>query len=210
MIKSEQVDKISQALIKFQSKVAAVPKTAKNPFFNSKYADLAKIWECIQPLLTECDLAVIQTGNPEGMTTTVLHSSGQYIGGTWKIISKNAADPQAYGSGITYMRRYSLCSLLGVTTEDDDGERATGRGGVHPEQPEANDGVHNLDNGYRVPFGKWAKRTMDEIPIDELRSYVVYLEDSAEKKNKPIIGPVKDFVDRAYAHIQAFENEDVK
>lgn len=34
-------------------------------------------------------------------------------------------DPQALGSSLTYMRRYSLFVLLGITTEDDDGLQAS-------------------------------------------------------------------------------------
>lgn len=36
-------------------------------------------------------------------------------------------DPQALGSAITYMRRYSLFVLLGIKTQDDDGARASAR-----------------------------------------------------------------------------------
>lgn len=34
-------------------------------------------------------------------------------------------DPQALGSAITYMRRYSLFVILGIKTQDDDGARAS-------------------------------------------------------------------------------------
>lgn len=78
------------------------------------------------------------------------------------------------------------------------------RNKVLPQEPSAGDG-HQVDNGYRVPFGKFAKRALEEIELNQLRGYVTYLEDQAAKKNEPIKGQVKDFIDRAVAHIVAIE-----
>jgi hypothetical protein len=60
------------------------------------------------------------------VATTLAHSSGEWIRGRLKVTpSKN--DAQGIGSAITYARRYSLAAMVGVATEDDDGEAATGR-----------------------------------------------------------------------------------
>lgn len=77
-------------------------------------------------------------------------------------------------------------------------------GGIHPENPEPGDG-HYPDLGYRIPFGKWAKRSLEEVPLDELRSYVLYIQNKAEKEKKPISGQVLDFISRASNHIGAIE-----
>lgn len=76
---------------------------------------------------------------------------------------------------------------------------------VFPEQPTADEGF--VDESYRIPFGKFAKRSLEEVGPDALASYVTYLESSAHKKGQVIQGQVKDFVDRATAYIVAFEQE---
>jgi hypothetical protein len=55
----------------------------------------------------------------------LFHSSGQYISSTAMLrLIKN--DPQAHGSAITYMRRYSFMSILGLVADaDDDGNAAS-------------------------------------------------------------------------------------
>ena len=62
------------------------------------------------------------------------------------------------------------------------------------------------DRGYRVPFGKFARKAIEEIDLDELRSYIEYLESEAKKKNKPIVGQVVEFIERASTWIAACEN----
>lgn len=77
--------------------------------------------------------------------------------------------------------------------------------GVRPQGPAEGDGFEP-DHGYRVSFGKYAKRSLEEIPISDLRNYVEYIEGKAAKDGKPLQGQVLDFVERASAHIAAFEN----
>lgn len=121
---------LSTALVAAQAEMPVVPKEADNPYFKSKYADLASIVKMIQPVLHKNNLAVIQTmedvESGVGVRTTLLHSSGQYISGVVRMTpSKN--DPQGIGSAITYARRYSLSAILGLATEeDDDGAAASG------------------------------------------------------------------------------------
>jgi hypothetical protein len=109
-------------------------------------------------------------------------------------------------------------ALLGFGTqfcadELDEGKRivdspVAGKGpGVHPEQPEASDGVYGTD--YRIPFGKYSMKSLEEVGPDELRSYVLYLESRAKKDGKEIQGQVADFIDRASQYIGAFENQQV-
>lgn len=80
---------------------------------------------------------------------------------------------------------------------------------IAPQQPEEGDGVPR-DIGYRIPFGKFAKRALEEIDLNELRSYVDYIENKAVKDGKPLTGPVLEFVERACSHIAAFENGTVE
>jgi hypothetical protein len=60
---------------------------------------------------------------------------------------------------------------------------------------------------YRVPFGKFVKKSLDEIDIREMKNYIEYLENKAVKDGKEIQGVVKDFIDKASSHIAALENQ---
>lgn len=126
--RSSEIDKIALALSKFQSELEAVKKDSKNPFFNSKYADLASVWDVIRDPLAANGLAVLQepssNGNRIVVTTTLIHTSGQYFRSCLELpVVKQ--DPQGFGSAITYGRRYGLQSITGVAPEDDDGNAAS-------------------------------------------------------------------------------------
>jgi hypothetical protein len=63
----------------------------------------------------------------DSLNTILLHESGEFISSEMKIVTKDDRNPQAYGSAISYARRYSLQAMLCVGAEDDDAETATGR-----------------------------------------------------------------------------------
>lgn len=73
-------------------------------------------------------------------------------------------------------------------------------------QPGDGEGDPHAVRPYVIPFGKFQKRTLEEVGPDALRSYVDYIETKAAKDNKPITGQVKDFIDRAVEYIVAIEN----
>jgi hypothetical protein len=121
---------ISQALLKAQTKFPLVKKSDNNPFFKSKYAGLPTVLEAVLPILNENGLVLSQSpitdGDKIGVKTTIIHAeSGETIEGEFTMqLSKN--DPQGAGSAITYARRYSLISILGLNVdEDDDGNLAS-------------------------------------------------------------------------------------
>lgn len=129
---SENLNEIASALVKAQAKFMGAAKDAKNPFFKSTYATLNAVWEAVAPALTEAGLTVIQPivyiDGSAFVRTTVIHTSGQFITSECPIVCARQNDPQALGSAITYARRYSLASMLGVMTcEDDDAEKAMNR-----------------------------------------------------------------------------------
>ena len=133
-MRSEAIDKILLALIKFQTKVSTVGKNKQNPHFGSKYADLAAIMDEARPIMGENGLALVQNlveSSPDEvrLLTTLYHTSGQYFS-SLITLKPSKTDPQGVGSAITYARRYSLSPLLGIVTEeDDDGNAASNSNG---------------------------------------------------------------------------------
>ncbi len=127
---SELIDQLFLALSQAQAEIEAAPKDKINPHFKSRYADLSSIWEACRGSLGKYGLAVIQSPSitPERflrVTTRIVHKSGQWIEGELDL-KPAKDDAQGMGSAITYARRYSLSSMLGVISEeDDDGNAAS-------------------------------------------------------------------------------------
>ena len=122
----EEPKNISQALLKFQELVGSIAKDGKNPHFKSKYATLTALQEAIREPLQEAGLIVRQKPTAEGLETVVCHAeSGECDAFVTPIVSaSNTA--QAYGSGITYARRYALGAYFNlIVDEDDDGAKAS-------------------------------------------------------------------------------------
>lgn len=134
MIKSESIAKLADALSKAQDEMPNAVKDSQNPFYKSKYADLASVREACKKPLSNHGLAIVQIpetdqeGRPM-ITSLLMHSSGEYIGGslTMKPVKE---DPQGVGSAITYARRYAYSGLTGIATEDDDGNAASAKSDV--------------------------------------------------------------------------------
>lgn len=131
-MQSETIGALAAALSKAQAGITGALKDSANPFFKSKYADLASCWDACRRQLTENGLAVVQTIRTENdeslLVTTLAHSSGEWIRSELPIRAKDAS-PQAQGSAITYARRYALAAIVGLAQIDDDAEAAQGRGG---------------------------------------------------------------------------------
>lgn len=73
-------------------------------------------------------------------------------------------------------------------------------------QPSEDEGSQYHVNGYVIPFGKFAKKPIEQIPLDQLRGYVEWLEQNAEKKKQPLGQVQLEFIERACEYIKAAEN----
>lgn len=126
MNKSESIIELTKALCKFHASVGKIKKSAENPFFKSKYADLSSILDVIEEPLHTNGLSFVQFPIGEHqMSTMLMHESGEWMEGTYTMKpTKN--DPQGLGSVITYQRRYALGAILGLNIDvDDDGNAAS-------------------------------------------------------------------------------------
>ena len=128
---SPEIGDLCAALALAQGAMSAAAKDSANPHFKSRYADLASIWAAAQGPLTSNGLCVIQAPGTDGaqvtLTTRLAHKSGQWMESTVSSSAGRGQGPQAVGSTLTYLRRYSLAAMVGVVTDDDDGEGAYDR-----------------------------------------------------------------------------------
>jgi len=118
--------------------IEAATKSAANPHFKSKYADLTSVIEAIKPALIKHGLFFTQRPAPSdnGITieTVLHHAGGETLTLGSLFVPANKNDAQAFGSALTYARRYALVTAFGVPVEDDDGN-AVSRSRQAPEQP---------------------------------------------------------------------------
>jgi hypothetical protein len=134
MNKSESIKEIATAMLKVQEEIKGMTPDAKNPFFKSSYITLDGILEYIRPILTKNQIWLVQEAKGldtnVSVRTSLIHSSGEFMEteSLEMIPSKN--DPQVLGSLITYLKRYQLAALMGISSEvDDDGNKASGKNG---------------------------------------------------------------------------------
>jgi hypothetical protein len=110
------------------AEIDAATKSAANPHFKSKYADITAVIEAIKPALVKNGLFFTQHPQPSegGVTveTFIHHASGESMGLGSLFVPANRNDAQGFGSALTYARRYALVTAFGVPTEDDDGNAA--------------------------------------------------------------------------------------
>lgn len=127
---SEQLNELATALSKAQGQIKDAKKDSSNPFFKSKYADLASVWDACRKPLSDNGLSIVQgvefDANGRYLETMLMHTSGQYVSSIINLTLKEDS-MQSIGSAITYARRYALSAMVGVSPDDDDGEAAGGR-----------------------------------------------------------------------------------
>jgi hypothetical protein len=131
MVQSPTIVKVAGALLRAQKNMGNASKDSKNPFFKSNYANLNSVREVAHPALNAEGVVILQpTLTIDGknyVRTLLLHESGEYLGSDTEIICAKQNDPQAYGSAISYSRRYGLQSLMSIGAEDSDAEGAMNR-----------------------------------------------------------------------------------
>ena len=117
---------IYKKLFEAKKEIGKISKDSKNPFFKSKYFDINSLLEHVEPILQKHDLLLLQPIT-EGKVSTVIVDveTGE------KVISEIALpqlnDPQKLGSCVSYYRRYTAQSLIGLQATDDDANLASNK-----------------------------------------------------------------------------------
>lgn len=129
---SQSIGNLAAALAAAQAEMKPAKETANNPAFRSKYADLTSCFEACNAVLPKHKLSISQVIIPAeagyvSVQTFLMHESGEWLSSVCTLKADgnrgvNAA--QAAGSAITYARRYGLTAIVGLATDDDDGNSA--------------------------------------------------------------------------------------
>lgn len=130
---------IYKKLFKITSTMDKMRKDSTNPFFNSKYFDVNQLIEAVRPALIAEDLLLLQPIENGAVGTRIVDvDSGDSVEAFLPL--PDLSDPQKIGSCVTYYRRYTLQSLLGIEAEDDDANKAS-KSFHKPKQEEADDKI---------------------------------------------------------------------
>lgn len=125
MKQSEKLTTLLEALAKAQAEFPTLPKDKNG--YNYKYTDLDTVISTLRPILAKHNIGFMQslttteTGK-QAITTRLFNTAGEWLEDTTplpdiSLAKGNAA--QNLGAAITYMKRYTLCAMLGVSCDED-------------------------------------------------------------------------------------------
>ena len=154
---------LSAALVRAFAEIEGATKSAENPHFKSKYADLASVIAAIKPALVNNNLSFEQHMQPSEdgiiVETVVRHASGETTSFGSLYVPANKRDAQGFGSASSYARRYSLLTAFGVPTEDDDGNAA-----VRSAAPSSSVPANGSGNGHKNdPFPQGPAKNLTSL-----------------------------------------------
>jgi hypothetical protein len=217
------MQKIASALVKAQKAFGPALKTATNPHFRSKYADLSACVEAVIDALHENGIALIQRNHLDetGVTveTVFIHESGEMLDCGKLHVPAAKSDPQGYGSAQTYARRYSLMAACGIAPEDDDGNAASkpreqqrdlSKGGTYKQG--ARDGIGDdlpsEDKQYLNELAQWVAKTVSQGKAAAAANHIaseklegdqrVYLENQLDSKTRAAIKKAEQEIREAF------------
>ncbi len=127
---SDKITNLAAAMLKVSKQLRPALKDSYNGFTQSRYATLNSVMEaCSEALIdngiwvTQYPVPVEGNGSLLGLVTKLVHASGEWQS-SLLVMPLPKADPQGYGSALTYARRYGLSAMVGLVTEDDDANAA--------------------------------------------------------------------------------------
>ena len=126
MNKSESIAHLTTALTKLQAEMPVAVFDATNPFLKSKYASLGAVIQASRPILAKHKLSLVQFPISDavgiGVESILTHESGEFVAERIVIPlteEKGKSKVQSAGSTLTYLRRYSWASILGMYSDED-------------------------------------------------------------------------------------------
>ena len=119
-------ESINEKLFELRKEIESISKDTKNPFYKSRYFDINSLIKQLDPLLEKHRLLLLQP-----IEEDCVYSKLICVDGTGGVLSAlklpEMNDPQKLGSTITYYRRYTLASLLGLQAVDDYANLGSGK-----------------------------------------------------------------------------------
>lgn len=180
---SESIKSIVPAMLKVQGEIKGIRPDGSNPHFGRAYITLDAILEYVRPKLTENGVWLMQNvyGDTEciEVVTRFIHAeSGEWIESDALKMRPLQTTPQGMGSAITYAKRYSISSMLGISSEVDD----DGNGATKPVEPTKIAAEPKTAGETLVGFGKYSDKTLAWVYKNDL-NYFDWIVKNAKNKN---------------------------
>lgn len=141
-----------------------------------KYADLTSVIEAIKPALVANGLFFTQHPRPNDkgveVETILHHANGEMISLGSLFVPADRSNAQAFGSALTYARRYGLVTAFGVPVEDDDGNAAA-KGPPTPKAETISDADRDIIAGLANATGTDLKTICDAYKVQSLKELTV-------------------------------------
>jgi len=123
------MSKLIEELLQVQRELSHASADAVNPHFKSSYVKFEDLWDYAKEALNSHDIMIQQISHKcevGACIETVLYGHGDFLSTGKMIVRADKATAQAFGSAITYAKRYSLSMALGIGADkDDDANTAT-------------------------------------------------------------------------------------
>jgi hypothetical protein len=132
---SESVAALAAALAKAQAQLVNPEKSLTATIRTGRagegdqtfrYAPLASGLDIVRKTLSQHEIATVQTTEIDraagmvNLRTMLAHASGEWIASDWPVCPiADTATPRRMGAALTYARRYTLFTLVGIAGEDD-------------------------------------------------------------------------------------------
>jgi hypothetical protein len=148
-----------------------------------RYAALSSGLDIVRKTLGGHEIATVQTTAIDkeagliSLTTTLAHSSGEWLSSEWPVCPIAETAPRRMGAALTYARRYALFTLVGIAGEDD------------LDAPDLNgkvDAIPNVGSGVGVAADTLPARAPDERPSAPV---ALLRKEKAVRLSRTILGP---------------------
>ncbi len=214
---SPSIAALGEALAKAQGQIKPALKDSANPFYKSKYADLASVWNACREALSQNGLAVVQGVSSDlvektvTVTTRLIHA-GEFVEEELCLPAIQAGkagagerfDAQCIGSVITYARRYALAAMVGVAPDDDD----DGQSQAGPRQQQRRqDGVSAQAAAAARTKPQVQQQLEAAIPHGYAHTSSVWQQLEPAERKLFTQAEIKDMVDRAKTHDEPAQQE---
>ena len=118
-----------EKLLEVQTELSHAKAEAVNPHFKSSYVKFEDLWDYAKEALNKHDILIQQVSHEcevGACIETMLFGHGASLSTGKMIVRAEKPTAQAFGSAVTYAKRYSLSMALGIGADkDDDANTAT-------------------------------------------------------------------------------------
>jgi hypothetical protein len=215
MIISDSKSNLFSALIKARTEIDAVVKDKEG--YGYKYATLDNVISMLKGVLPKFGLGYAQfpetTDGKDGVTTIVMHESGEYMLARYEMEAtevKGTNLTQQKGASITYTRRYALCSVFGIPTEEDtDGtvdtptKPAPARKQTLDHTPTVEEIIKSIEENMTLDNCKKFYARAIELYGKDTPDYKVWVKVWADKKDDLEKAQTKADIDAEFAELEA-------